>query len=257
MSEHREETPSPEEPGANAEDVARRIGANAGIERRDDGQIDVLKTIGGVRGLIESLLPGLVFLVIFTIWQQLNPALIASVAVAVAFTVARLVRRGTLTQALTGLAGRGHLRDLLPGHRGSEGLLRPRLLHESGLWRGAGGFHPGALAADGCHLRVHPLGKHRLARQRVAHQGLRLGHLDCGGGLRGAAGRAGSAVLRRQRPGPGRRTPGHGRAAVCRRTLGCLDGLPPAQPRPRAAIRRRTPLPRRRVASCAGSALSG
>lgn len=105
MSEHNEETPRPEDSGPNAEDVAHRIGANSGIERRGDGQIDVLKTIGGVRGLIESLLPGLVFLVIFTIWQQLNPALIASVAVAIIFTVARLVRRGTLTQALTGLVG--------------------------------------------------------------------------------------------------------------------------------------------------------
>lgn len=99
-------TPSePEENTPTAEEIAARIGANAGIERREDGQIDVLKTIGGVRGLVESLLPGLVFLVIFTLIQQLNPALIASVAVAVGFTVARLVRRGTLTQALTGLMG--------------------------------------------------------------------------------------------------------------------------------------------------------
>ncbi|WP_411734349.1 DUF3159 domain-containing protein [Paeniglutamicibacter sp.] len=105
MNEHNEETPQPEDSDPGAEDVARRIGANAGIERRDDGQIDVLKTIGGVRGLIESLLPGLVFLAIFTLWQQLNAALIASVAVALVFTVLRLVRRGTLTQALTGLAG--------------------------------------------------------------------------------------------------------------------------------------------------------
>jgi hypothetical protein len=105
MSEHNEQKPQPEDDGPGAEEVARRIGANAGIERRDDGQIDVLKTIGGVRGLIESLLPGLVFLVIFTLWQQLNTALIASVAVALVFTVVRLVRRGTLTQALTGLAG--------------------------------------------------------------------------------------------------------------------------------------------------------
>ena len=105
MSDQNEENPQPQENAPGAEDVARRIGANAGIERRADGQIDVLKTIGGVRGLVESLLPGLVFLVIFTLWQQLDAALIASVAVALVFTVLRLVRRGTLTQALTGLAG--------------------------------------------------------------------------------------------------------------------------------------------------------
>lgn len=105
MSEHSEETPKPQDNAPGPGEVARRIGANAGIERRDDGQIDVLKTIGGVRGLVESLLPGLVFLVVFTLWQQLNAALLASVAVALVFTVLRLVRRGTLTQALTGLAG--------------------------------------------------------------------------------------------------------------------------------------------------------
>lgn len=105
MSDSTPNTPEPGEHAPSAEEIAARIGANAGIERREDGQIDVLKTIGGVRGLIESLLPGLVFLGIFTTSQQLNIALIASVAVAVGFTVARLVRRGTLTQALTGLVG--------------------------------------------------------------------------------------------------------------------------------------------------------
>ncbi|MFF5791296.1 DUF3159 domain-containing protein [Paeniglutamicibacter sp. NPDC012692] len=106
MSDPTPNTPEPEEHAApSAEEIAARIGANAGIERREDGQIDVLKTIGGVRGLIESLLPGLVFLSIFILSQQLNIALIASVAVALGFTVARLVRRGTLVQALTGLGG--------------------------------------------------------------------------------------------------------------------------------------------------------
>lgn len=105
MSDSTPNSPQPEEQHPSAEEIAARIGANAGIERRADGQIDVLKTIGGVRGLVESLLPGLVFLGIFTTTQQLNMALIASVAVAVGFTVARLVRRGTVTQALTGLVG--------------------------------------------------------------------------------------------------------------------------------------------------------
>lgn len=111
MSQHPDPASEPEQPGQqkpeqpSAEDIARNISRNAGIERGANGQIDVLKTMGGVRGLIESLSPGLVFLVVFTIGQDLNPALIASLAVAAAFTIARLVRRGSLTQALTGLAG--------------------------------------------------------------------------------------------------------------------------------------------------------
>ncbi|MGG5751341.1 DUF3159 domain-containing protein [Zafaria sp. Z1313] len=106
MSEQEPVRPRPDDDAApSAEDIARRVAENAGVRRGADGQVDVLATIGGVRGLAESVLPGLVFLVVFTVWQQLNPALIASLAVAAVFTVARLVQRTPLTQALAGLAG--------------------------------------------------------------------------------------------------------------------------------------------------------
>ena len=88
-----------------AEDVARRVAAGTGIHRTADGQVDMLRTVGGVRGLVEGLLPGLVFLVVFTFTQALNPSLVASLGVAVAFAAVRLVQRTPLTQALTGLVG--------------------------------------------------------------------------------------------------------------------------------------------------------
>ena len=86
-----------------AEDLARR--AAAGFHRTEDGQVDVLRTVGGVRGLVEAIVPGVVFLGVFTVTQALNPSLVAAVAVAAAFTVARLAQRTPLTQALAGLAG--------------------------------------------------------------------------------------------------------------------------------------------------------
>ena len=67
----------------------------------------MLKSAGGVQGIAESILPGLVFLVAFTITRDLTLALIAALAAAAAFTVARLVQRRPLTQALAGIAGVG------------------------------------------------------------------------------------------------------------------------------------------------------
>ncbi|RPF21019.1 DUF3159 domain-containing protein [Myceligenerans xiligouense] len=64
-----------------------------------------LAAVGGVRGLVESVAPGVVFVVLFVVLQDLMVPLVASVAVAVLATVARLVQRTPLTTALGGLVG--------------------------------------------------------------------------------------------------------------------------------------------------------
>ncbi|EMY33350.1 integral membrane protein [Arthrobacter crystallopoietes BAB-32] len=102
------EKPAPrDEPEKPFAELAGAYAAKAGMERRDDGQIDVLKSIGGVRGLVESVLPGIIFLVVFTIGRELGPALIGALGAAAAFTVLRLIQRGTVTQAFSGLVGVG------------------------------------------------------------------------------------------------------------------------------------------------------
>jgi hypothetical protein len=79
----------------------------AGLHRSKDGNIDVLKSAGGVQGIAESIVPGLVFLVAFTITRELTLSLAGALAAAAAFTVARLVQRRPLTQALAGVVGVG------------------------------------------------------------------------------------------------------------------------------------------------------
>ncbi|MBE1876843.1 DUF3159 domain-containing protein [Myceligenerans pegani] len=64
-----------------------------------------LAAVGGVRGMVESVAPGVVFVVLFVILQDLMIPLVASVAVAVGATVARLVQRTSLATALGGLVG--------------------------------------------------------------------------------------------------------------------------------------------------------
>lgn len=63
----------------------------------------VWAAMGGWRGVLESVLPGLAFVLLFTFTQNLALSLVCSVGLAAAFTVARLVQRSTLSAALGGL----------------------------------------------------------------------------------------------------------------------------------------------------------
>jgi hypothetical protein len=87
--------------------LAADYAARAGLHRTHDGRVDVLRTAGGVQGIAESILPGLLFLVTYTISQDLTISLVAALATAAVFTVVRLIQRRPLTQALAGVVGVG------------------------------------------------------------------------------------------------------------------------------------------------------
>ena len=63
--------PTPETPSM--ADFAEDYAVKAGLHRSKDGSIDVLKSAGGVQGIAESILPGLMFLVAFTITARADP----------------------------------------------------------------------------------------------------------------------------------------------------------------------------------------
>nr|WP_235779236.1 DUF3159 domain-containing protein [Sinomonas notoginsengisoli] len=88
-----------------AAELAGAYAARAGLHRHDDGRIDALRSAGGVRGLLESVLPGLVFLVCFTISQNLLLSGVLALAVAAVFVVLRVVGRTPPTQAFAGIIG--------------------------------------------------------------------------------------------------------------------------------------------------------
>ena len=67
--------------------------------------MDVLHAIGGWRGLVETSLPSLLFLIFFTVTKDLNLALVIAVAAAGIFTVLRLVQRSKLIPAVSGIVG--------------------------------------------------------------------------------------------------------------------------------------------------------
>lgn len=65
----------------------------------------LLTAMGGVRGLVESILPGLAFLVIYTITKDLVLSVVVPVVIAVVFVIVRVVTRTPWTSALAGVVG--------------------------------------------------------------------------------------------------------------------------------------------------------
>ena len=69
-------------------------------------EFSAAEAVGGVRGVVESVAPGLLFVVVFlAAGQRLAPALIAALGAAVLAVIARLVARTPVTQAFSGLLG--------------------------------------------------------------------------------------------------------------------------------------------------------
>lgn len=85
--------------------LSQALGGN--LRRTANGNVDVLHAMGGWRGLIESAVPAVLFLVIFTITKNLNPALVTSLVAAGVFTVMRLVQRSQLMPSISGVVGVG------------------------------------------------------------------------------------------------------------------------------------------------------
>lgn len=65
----------------------------------------VLAAFGGKKGLIDSGIPSIIFLLVFNISDQLQTALISSVAISALLTIIRLAMRETIQHAVSGLIG--------------------------------------------------------------------------------------------------------------------------------------------------------
>ncbi|MFE3887897.1 DUF3159 domain-containing protein, partial [Streptomyces lydicus] len=65
----------------------------------------LFEAFGGVRGMVETVVPGLLFVTIFTINKDLHTSAIAALAVSLVLAAIRLVRRDTVKHALSGVLG--------------------------------------------------------------------------------------------------------------------------------------------------------
>lgn len=73
----------------------------------DGESFSLTGTVGGWRGVVESVVPGLVFVLVFVTTGHLGWTVAASAGLSVVFCLARLVRGQAPTQALSGLLGVG------------------------------------------------------------------------------------------------------------------------------------------------------
>ena len=65
----------------------------------------VLAAFGGKKGLIDSGIPSVIFLVVLNVTDRLNTALFASIAISALLTIIRLAKRDTIQHSLSGFIG--------------------------------------------------------------------------------------------------------------------------------------------------------
>lgn len=87
--------------GAALGGAARRAGLDP-AEGRSTGHV-VWSAMGGWRGILESVLPSLAFVLLFTFTRELVISLAVSVGLAAIFTIVRLAQRQPVSAALGGL----------------------------------------------------------------------------------------------------------------------------------------------------------
>lgn len=111
MEQSRPERPAEDEPVVleALDDVTPpEDGGARGMRAITAEQFSAADALGGVRGVVEAVAPGLLFVVVYIAsGQQLAPALVASAAAAVLAVLARLVQRTPVTQAFSGVLGVG------------------------------------------------------------------------------------------------------------------------------------------------------
>lgn len=65
----------------------------------------VMQAFGGVRGMVDMTMPGLVFIVTFNITHEVAPSAWAALGLSLLFVVVRLFRRETVQHAFSGVFG--------------------------------------------------------------------------------------------------------------------------------------------------------
>ena len=95
----------PPAPRSRREVHGRRLPGGGLAAAASGDEFSVQQAIGGPRGVIEAVLPGLLFVVWYTATRDLQQALVVSVGVAALAAVVCLVERKSPAQAISGLIG--------------------------------------------------------------------------------------------------------------------------------------------------------
>ena len=88
-------------------ETKKRTGLGALADAGDADDFSVIDAIGGPRGVVESMLPGVVFVVMFVITSDLHLTIGVSAALAVLQVIVRLCQRQSVMGAVSGLLAVG------------------------------------------------------------------------------------------------------------------------------------------------------
>lgn len=93
----------------------------------------LLEAFGGVWGMVDTTVPGLVFVAVFTIHHDITVSAIAALALSLVLAVARVVRKQTLKHAFSGVFGIafGAFFAMLSGN--AKNFYLPGMLYTLGL----------------------------------------------------------------------------------------------------------------------------
>lgn len=122
--------------GAPAQGPDGGSGAPGGDGAQDSRQVTeaaLFEAFGGVRGLVETTVPGLVFIAIYTVNKNIHAAALTALALAAVMGVLRLVRRDTVKHAFSGIFGVGFgvLFAMMTGN--AKDFYLPGMLYTLGL----------------------------------------------------------------------------------------------------------------------------
>lgn len=80
-------------------------GVTSGLRGEEVSAKGILEAVGGVRGILETIVPALLYLATFVLTQDARVSVIAPSVLAVLLVAARLVQRQSIVTALSGAVG--------------------------------------------------------------------------------------------------------------------------------------------------------
>jgi hypothetical protein len=129
-------TAEPGGPGSPAGAGGRHAAGRSGeptAEARAVTEAALFEAFGGVRGMVETTVPGLIFVAIYTVNKDIKSSAIAALALSVVMGAARLAQRDTLKHAFSGVFGVafGAVFAMMSGN--AKNFYLPGMLYTLGL----------------------------------------------------------------------------------------------------------------------------
>ena len=75
------------------------------MSEHDQDKETVLKALGGKKGLIDSGLPSVIFLVAFNVKHDLRQAIVAALSLSIVLAIIRLAKKHTIQHSVSGILG--------------------------------------------------------------------------------------------------------------------------------------------------------